>query len=69
MRAHVEVIKVNGELLYRHPVSGALVPAPEGTKQGQRMDVDITVGDDGDDVRETHYQDQLPITWEERPKL
>jgi hypothetical protein len=77
MRYHVEVIKVNGELLFRHPMTGQFVPAPKGMKQGQRFewagpeaDMDYIRRRYGSlkNVREA-IQEELPLDWEDRPKL
>lgn len=67
----VEVINYNGQLMYLHPSLNTLVPAPEGMKAGQRMEFQSMTGDPKTYARVTDSfsENELPIDWEDRPKL
>lgn len=89
-----EVISYNGVLMYRHPVLETLVPAPDGMKLGQRIEIfvegnppffsgrektdwdkaELVIEEKipmmiSDQFLKQHYQDELPLNWEDRPKL
>ena len=61
----VEIIRYNGQLMYRHPLLEQLVLAPKGAKLGDRMEFDTTPSF----PKELEMQMELPINWEDRPKL
>lgn len=50
----VEIVSYNGRLMYRHPLLEELVPAPDGSKLGQRLEIDIS---------------DIPVQYEYRPLM
>lgn len=69
MRVQVEIIRYNGRLMFRHPVLETLVLAPEGSKLGQRLEIELPRTFPPEILPPSPWEQELPLDWEDRPKL